>query len=260
MMDLAAVFAGFLTGAIVGMTGVGGGAIMTPILILLLGVAPQTAVGTDLLFATITKLVAVSVHRSRGTIDWQIVRRLALGSIPAACLTLLLMFRFSAIRDAGSVIMPALGIALVITSVAMIFRKTLHGFAKHWRISTPTSFKRVQPVLTVLAGVLLGVMITVTSIGAGALGAVMLVYLYPLRLTPAKLVGTDLAHAIPVALVAGLGHLALGNVNFGLLGWLLIGSLPGVWIGARASLAAPESVVRYGIAVILLIVGIRILA
>ncbi len=258
-MELAAIIAGLLTGLIVGMTGVGGGAIMTPILILLLGIAPGIAIGTDLLFATITKLVAVKVHGSRGTIDWQVVRRMAIGSIPAACLTLLLMYQLSVSREAGKVIMPALGIALVLTAVAMIFRTKLHGLGKRWRVGTPEAFKRVQPGLTVLAGAALGVMVTMTSIGAGALGTVMLVYLYPLRLTPAKLVGTDLAHAIPVALVAGLGHLALGNVNFGLLGWLLLGSLPGVWIGSHLSAKAPDTIVRNAIAVILLIVGARIL-
>jgi len=259
-MEFAAIVAGFFTGLIVGMTGVGGGAIMTPILILLLGIAPSTAVGTDLLFATVTKLVAVKVHGSRGTIDWQVVRRMAVGSIPAACLTLLLMYQLSASREAGKVIMPALGIALMVTAVAMIFRTTLHGVGKRWRVGTPEAFKRAQPGLTVLAGVALGIMVTMTSIGAGALGTVMLVYLYPLRLTPAKLVGTDLAHAIPVALVAGLGHLALGNVDFGLLGWLLLGSLPGVWIGSHLSAKAPDKIVRNAIAVILLIVGARILA
>lgn len=259
-MELALVVSGFLTGAIVGMTGVGGGAIMTPVLILLLGIAPSTAVGTDLLFATITKLVAVKVHGSRGTIDWQVVRRMAVGSIPAACVTLLVLYLLSAGRDAGAVIMPALGLALVLTAVAMMFRTSLQDLGKRWRVGTPADFKRVQPGLTVLAGVALGVMVTMTSIGAGALGTVMLVYLYPLRLTPSRLVGTDLAHAIPVAFIAGLGHLALGNVNFGLLGWLLLGSLPGVWLGSHLSVKAPDAILRHAIAVILLIVGARILS
>lgn len=259
-MELAAVVSGFLTGVIVGMTGVGGGAIMTPVLILLLGVAPHTAVGTDLVFATITKLVAVRVHQSRGTIDWQVVRRLAAGSLPAAVTVLLLMYGLSLSRGAGNVILPALGAALVLTSLAMIFRGTLHGVGKKLRSSIPQSFKRAQPGMTVLAGIVLGAMVALTSIGAGALGATMLVYLYPYRLTPAKLVGTDLAHAIPLALVAGLGHLALGNVDFGLLGWLLLGSLPGVWIGAHAGLRAPDGLVRNAIAIVLLVVGVRILA
>jgi hypothetical protein len=260
MMETAAVASGFITGIIVGMTGVGGGSLMTPILIFLLGIAPQTAVGTDLLFATLTKLVAVKVHGSGGTIDWQVVRRLASGSIPAACITLLVMRHVSLHKGVAEFIMPAMGMALVLTGVAMVLKGPLHALGRGWRSANPDSFKRLQPGFTVLAGVIVGTMITVTSIGAGALGTVMLVYLYPFRLTPAKVVGTDLAHAIPVALVAGLGHFALGNIDFALLAWLLLGSVPGAWIGSYASGKAPDFIVRNAIAVILLIVGIRILA
>lgn len=260
-MEIAATFSGLLTGFVVGMTGVGGGAIMTPILILLLGVAPQTAVGTDLLFATITKLVAVKIHGARGTVDWQVVRRLAWGSLPAA-LIVLAALHFSSLRDGGFVqlMVPAIGVALVLTALGMLFKSPLHAAGRHLRIGKPADFKRWQPALTVVAGVAIGALVTLTSIGAGALGTVMLVYLYPLRLTPAKLVGTDLAHAVPVALIAGLGHLALGNVDFGLLGWLLAGSLPGVWLGAHLGTRAPDRVVRGAIALVLLLVGARILA
>lgn len=258
-MEIAAVVSGLLTGAIVGMTGVGGGALMTPILIFLLGVAPHTAVGTDLLFATVTKLVAVRIHGSHGTIDWQIVRRLAWGSIPAACAMLVAMHYLSLHKGTADVIMPVLGVALLVTGFAMAFKSQLHEIGRRWRISTPDAFKRQQSGLTVLAGMIVGVMVTLTSVGAGALGTVMLVFLYPLRLTSARLVGTDLAHAVPVALIAGLGHLALGNVDFALLGWLLVGSLPGVWIGSSMSAKAPDRVVRNAIAVILLLIGARIL-
>jgi uncharacterized protein len=259
-MELAAILAGFLTGLIVGMTGVGGGAIMTPVLILLLGVAPATAVGTDLLFATITKLVALKVHGSRGTVDWQVVRRLAWGSLPAAGVTLLVMWYFAVHDGVANMIMPALGVALVLTSVAMLLKNQLHAVGRKFRVGTPETFKRMQPSATVAAGIVLGVMVTLTSIGAGALGTVMLVYLYPLRLTPARLVGTDIAHAIPLAFVAGLGHLFLGNIDFGLLGWLLLGSLPGVWIGSQFSTRAPDALVLNVIGIMLLIIGIRILA
>lgn len=259
-MEYSAIISGALTGVIVGMTGVGGGAIMTPLLILLMGVAPHTAIGTDLLFATITKMVAVHVHQSQGTIDWQVVRRLAWGSLPAAVVTLLAMHIFDAGKGSTDFLLSAVGVALVLTSVAMLFRKPLHAFARQRRIEAPVQFKRLQPALTVASGIVLGVLVTLTSIGAGALGAVLLVYLYPLRLTPAKLVGTDLAHAIPVALVAGLGHLALGNVDFVLLGWLLAGSLPGVWLGSRLSMKVPQQLIRGAIAFILLVVGVRILA
>jgi len=259
-MELAAVISGALTGFIVALTGVGGGSLMTPILILLLGVVPATAVGTDLLFATVTKLVAVKVHRAHGTIDWQILRRLAWGSIPASIGMLLAMHIFSLHKGSADIIMPALGIAVVLTALAMLFKPRLHHIGKQFRLATPETFKALQPGLTVAAGVILGALVTLTSIGAGALGTVMLVYLYPLRLTPARLVGTDLAHAIPVALIAGLGHLWLGNIDVALLGWLLLGSLPGVWIGSHLSTRAPEGLVRWAISLILLIVGTRILA
>jgi uncharacterized membrane protein YfcA len=259
MMESASVLSGALTGFIVGMTGVGGGSLMTPILILLLGVAPGTAVGTDLLFATVTKLLAVKVHGAKGTIDIQVVRRLALGSIPAAIVTLVVMHQYAMKKGAGDLIMPALGATLVVTAVAMIFKRQLHETGRRLRITTPGTFKRLQPGLTVAAGAILGVMVTLTSIGAGALGTVLLAYLYPLRLTAAKLVGTDLAHAIPVALIAGLGHLLLGNIDIILLGWLLLGSLPAVWIGSHMSSRAPEQWVRLSIAVVLLLVGARIL-
>ena len=155
--------------------------------------------------------------------------------------------------------MPALGGTLVLTAVAMLFQRRLHEAGRHWRVTTPEAFKRVQPGLTVAAGALLGVLVTLTSIGAGALGTVLLAYLYPLRLTASKLVGTDLAHAIPIALIAGAGHLVLGNTDFALLGWLLLGSLPAVWVGSHWSARAPERWVRLSIAAILFIVGVRIL-
>ena len=259
-MELAAVLSGFLTGIIVGMTGVGGGAIMTPILILVLGIAPTTAVGTDLLFATITKMVAVRIHGSNQTIDWQIVRRLSLGSLPAAAATVLALRFFVLDKSVTDFIMLALGAALILTAIAMLAKGRLHEVGRNWRIASAADFKRWQPGLTVSAGVVLGVMVTLTSIGAGALGTVLLVYLYPLRLNSAKLVGTDLAHAVPLALIAGVGHLFLGNVDWVLLGWLLVGSLPGVWIGSNLSAKAPDKVIRSALAVILLLVGLYVLA
>lgn len=258
-MEAAAVLSGLVTGLVVGMTGVGGGAIMTPVLILLLGVAPSTAIGTDLLFATATKVIAVGVHRNHGTVDWLVVRRLAAGSVPGAAVTVLLMHLLGGRMDLARVILPAVGGALVLTSVAMVFRARLHEIGRGLRIAEPSRFKQFQPSLTVVAGGVLGILVALTSIGAGALGAVILTFLYPLRLTPAKLVGTDLAHAIPVAFVAGIGHFALGNVDFALLGWLLLGSVPGVWAAAHFGARAPEKLLRHVIAGVLLIVGLRIL-
>lgn len=251
--------AGLFVGAMVGATGVGGGAVMTPLLILLMGVAPHTAVGTDLLYASLTKMVGVSVHHSEQRVDWQVVRRLATGSLPAALATLLWLRWAESSGVRSGVIMVALGVVLLLTATTMVLRPYLNRAGKYLRISDPTHFLRYQPALTVLAGAVLGFMVALTSIGAGALGAVMLLFLYPLRLTPAKLVATDLAHAIPLALVAGAGHVLLGNVDFVLLGWLLLGSVPGVIIGAHFGGKLPDQALRIAIAVILGFVGLKLL-
>jgi uncharacterized protein len=256
-MDLHTGLAGLFVGAIVGLTGVGGGALMTPILVLLFGVAPQTAVGTDLLYVSLTKLFGTAVHQRYGTVDWQIVRRLALGSLPAAALTLGWMSMTHTHQLKSGFIIQSVAVALLITALGMVFKDALHNLGRKLRIGDQERFKAVQPVLTVVAGAILGVLVTLTSIGAGALGTVMLVYLYPLRLTSSKLVGTDLTHAIPLALIAGLGHLSLGNVNYTLLGNLLMGSIPGVLIGSLISTRAPLTFIRYAIAVILGAVSIK---
>ncbi len=254
-MDLLNALAGFL----VGLTGVGAGALMTPLLVLGLGVAPQTAVGTDLLFASITKGVGVYVHGRRGSIDWGVLSRLCTGSLPASALTLLLLHYFPDNRGLGSIILPGLGVALFVTSLALIFQVRLNLLGKRLRTTTPESFKGVQPMLTVAAGALLGFLVTLTSVGAGALGVVMLLYLYPFRLAPPKLVGTDIAHAVPLTLIAGMGHLGLGNVDFPLLGPLLIGSIPGIILGSRLGVKANHGYVRNAIAVMLAFVGMWIL-
>lgn len=251
--------AGLLVGMMVGATGVGGGAVMTPLLILLLGVAPHTAIGTDLLYASLTKLVGVGVHHNARRVDWQVVQRLARGSIPAALVTLWWLHRAGSAGIRDGAIMVVLGLVLLLTALAMVFKPLLFKLGKQRRIENPDRFKKHQPALTTMAGAILGFLVTMTSIGAGALGAVMLVFLYPLRLTPAKLVATDLAHAIPLALVAGAGHLLLGNVDFVLLGQLLLGSIPGVWIGARFGGRLPDRVLLVAIAVVLGSVGVKLL-
>lgn len=243
--------AGVLVGTIVGVTGVGGGALMTPILVLLFGVAPHTAVGTDLLYASITKMFGVTVHHNHETVDWEVVRRLASGSLPAAAVTLAWMHLNAAGQVRSGVVMTALAVALLITALSILLKDWLHRIGRNFRLTDAARFKDLQPVLTITAGVLLGVLVTLTSIGAGALGTVMLVYLYPLRMSASKLVGTDLAHAIPLALIAGLGHLTMGNVDFQLLGNLLIGSIPGVVAGSLISARAPLHIIRYAIAVVL---------
>ena len=258
-MDFLNPLAGFLVGLVVGFTGVGGGSLMTPLLVFAFGIAPTTAVGTDLLFACATKTAGVAVHGARGSVDWLVLRRLSLGSLPAAAATLLLLYAFPVGKSLSSLIIPALGVALVLTSVAMLLQQRLHRLGQHFRTTMPERFKGAQPALTVAAGAVLGFLVTLTSVGAGALGVVMLVYLYPFRLTPPKLVGTDIAHAVPLTLVAGLGHLGLGNVDFGLLGSLLLGSIPGIVIGSRLSTRLNHNYVRSAVALMLIFVGGRIL-
>ena len=252
--------AGVLVGLVVGVTGVGGGALMTPMLVLLFGVAPHTAIGTDLVYASITKMAGLLVHHQHGTVDWQVVRRLAFGSLPAAALTLLWLTVGAARQRPDGAVTTALAVALLVTALGMLLKERLHGLGRAFHVAEPSRFKHLQPALTVAAGVVLGGLVTWTSIGAGALGTVMLVYLYPLRMTAGRLVGTDLAHAIPLALIAGLGHLAMGNVDGRLLVNLLAGSIPGVVAGAFISARAPLTVIRYAIAVTLTAVAIRLLA
>ena len=258
-MELLNPVAGFLVGVLVGFTGVGGGALMTPLLVFMFGIAPQTAIGTDLLFAAITKGFGGWVHGTRGSIDWLVLRRLCLGSLPAALMTLLLIRYFPPDKGLKALLLPALGVALAVTSVAMLFQPQLHRLGQKLRTTAPDRFKGAQPGLTVAAGVVLGFLVTLTSVGAGALGVVMLVYLYPYRLTPPKLVGTDIAHAIPLTLVGGLGHMSLGNVDFGLLGSLLLGSIPGIILGSRLSIKVNSVYVRNAIAVMLALVGGKLL-
>ncbi|HEY7518154.1 MAG TPA: sulfite exporter TauE/SafE family protein [Methylomirabilota bacterium] len=258
-LDVVTALSGLLVGTVVGMTGVGGGALMTPVLVLVLGVSPSIAIGTDLLFASATKLVGVSVHHPHGTVDWRVVKRLALGSLPAAALTLLWLHLSGAARTTNGVLLNGVAVAMLITALGMLFRKRLHAIGRRLRTGTPRRFKQVQPAATVVAGAILGVLVTLTSIGAGAIGTVALLYLYPLRLSGAKLVGTDLAHAIPLALVAGLGHLAFGHVDYTLLITLLAGSIPGVVIGAMLSTRAPLRLVQAGIAMALVGVATKML-
>ncbi len=258
-MEWAYPISGAAVGMIVGMTGVGGGALMTPILILLLDVAPAAAIGTDLWFAVITKAFGVTVHQRNESVDWEVFRRLCYGSLPAAILTSLYLYLTRTSSGQNGMMVAVLGGVLMVTSLAMLFKTSLHQIGRNWRLGKPERFKHVQPTLTVIAGLILGVLVTLTSIGAGALGATILLYLYPLRLTTVRLVGTDLAHAIPLALVAGVGHLALGNVDTSLLFMLLSGSIPGVIAGSLMSHRVPDSYLRVAIALILLSVGLKML-
>jgi hypothetical protein len=251
--------AGAFTGVLVGLTGVGGGSLMTPILLLLFGTAPMAAVGTDLWFAAFTKLTATRVHHGRGLIDWQVARRLWLGSLPASALTMLWLSRAPMDAHSTDWLKGAIAVAILVTAAAMLFQNQLHEIGRKLRIGDAEHFKAVQPAMTVLCGATLGFLVTLTSVGAGALGVVFLAYLYPLRLTPQRLVATDIVHAIPLTMFAGTGHLVAGNVDFNLLANLLIGSIPGVLAGALLSAKLPQVVLRRSLSVILLIVAFKLL-
>jgi uncharacterized protein len=253
------VVAGFGVGALVGLTGVGGGSLTAPIMILVFGVAPNVAVGTDLWFAGITKVFGAWIHGYNGSIDRQIVVRMLWGSLPAAAMTLSWLWVSGSSQSHNQLIFRTLGLTLLLTCAAAAFRRRIHSFGQRMRGSRPIEFKKAQPLLTVFAGAALGFLVTFTSIGAGALGAVMLLYLYPFRLTAGKLVGTDIAHAIPLTFLAGMGHLFLGNVNGELLAGLLIGSIPGIALGSLVSAHAPERLVRSAIYVMLAAVGLKML-
>ena len=252
------VVAGLGVGFVVGMTGVGGGALMTPILVLLLGVAPTVAIGTDLWFAALTKLAGGALHHSRGVVDWQVLRRLCAGSLPTSAALLLWLQQGGITPMRSAFVLHLLGAVLLLTAAAMLLKGRVHARGRMLRLHDAARFKQWQPALTVAAGAVLGALVTLTSVGAGALGAVMLLYLYPLRMTPPRLVATDIVHEVPLTLLAGSGHALLGHVELGLLAQLLLGSVPGVLLGAAAAHRAPERLLRPGIALMLVVVGARL--
>jgi uncharacterized membrane protein YfcA len=247
---------GFAVGLLVGMTGVGGGSLMTPLLILLFGIHPATAVGTDLLYASATKTGGTLVHGLTHTIDWRVVGWLAAGSVPATALTLLALSRLDMDGAAAhALITCVLSGALFATAVALVFRGTLLGlYARRFGVVGP----RHVTALTVAVGAVLGVLVSISSVGAGAIGVTALVLLYP-NLATARIVGSDIAHAVPLTLVAGLGHWMLGSIDWNLFGSLLVGSLPGIFLGSYLSSRVPDPILRYLLAGTLSVVGVRLL-
>ncbi len=254
------VSAGALTGFVVGMTGVGGGALMTPILLLVFGTAPLTAVGTDLWFAAITKIAVSGLHVRQGLIDWLVVRRLWTGSLPASVLTVAWMARHPMDEASVTLVKVAIAIAVCITSLSLVLSRSFSlPPTKARSASHADGTWAWEAALTVAAGIALGALVTLTSVGAGALGAVFLYHLYPTRLTPSRLVATDIAHAIPLALCAGIGHLAISQVDGALLRDLLVGSVPAALAGAAIGSRVPQALLRVSLGVVLLAVGLLML-
>ena len=251
-VDLLYAISGFSVGLLVGMTGVGGGSLMTPLLILLFGIHPATAVGTDLLYAAATKSGGTLVHGLNRNIDWRVVGRLAAGSVPMTALTLLALSGFGIYSGAARGLITAVLSGALATTAAVLFlrKRILAFFAAHVGELSP----RRTSARTVLLGAMLGVMVSISSVGAGALGVTAIILLYP-RLSTARIVGSDIAHAVPLTLVAGVGHWMLGSIDWHLLGSLLAGSLPGIVIGSYVSVRVPDAVLRFTLATTLLLVA-----
>ncbi len=257
-MDWAHVIAGFGVGMLVGLTGVGGGSLMAPILIWL-NTSPLVAVGTDLWFAGITKAFGGAIHHRQGGVDRQVLLRLLLGSLPAAIVTLYLINHLGLRQIKGGVVIHLLGAVLLLTAVATLFRQRFVLWSRQYQRKAGHQRINIQFPLTVLAGVLLGTLVTLTSVGAGALGVTMILCLYPLRMSASKLVATDIVHAIPLTIVAGIGHAVMGNVNAPLLLNLLLGSIPGIIAGSLLTKRVPEVALRIVLAIVLAVVGVLML-
>ena len=248
------VISGVLVGGLVGFTGVGGGSLMTPILILVFGVHPSTAVGTDLLYACITKTGGSVVHGYNKTIDWKVVGLLALGSVPMTALSVVALYYLGVDSKAvQGIITKTLGFALFFTAFSLFLRKPL---MKWYDANIGELNPKLVTRLTVATGALLGILVTLSSVGAGAIGVMALVMLYP-KMPAQRIVGSDIAHAVPLTLLAGIGHSVLGTINIHILVSLLCGSLPAIVIASVASARTSDTVVRVALGVVLLAVVAR---
>src|SRR5258708_15525801 len=240
-IDLLYALSGFTVGLLVGMTGVGGGSLMTPLLILLVGIQPATAVGADLLYAAATKTGGSVAHGWARSIHWPAVIRLASGSIPASILTLVVLWQLDLNGESSrSLVNLVLCFALILAAASLIFRKAILQRYR-WRLQQldPATTARA----TVLVGAALGVLVSISSVGAGAVGVTALLLLYP-QLPMACIVCSDIPHALPLTLVAGIGHSATGAIDWQLMGVLLVGSLPGIVIGSYCAHRVPETALR----------------
>jgi uncharacterized membrane protein YfcA len=246
---LAITVSGFIIGFLVGMTGVGAGALTTPLLISGFAVPPPVAVGTDLLFASITKASAAWRHQRLGNVDWRILRALAAGSLPGAIGTLAyLYFAKPEVQALAQIIRHTLAFALIASAVSIALYP--------WLVRDDASVGIVadghrRQMATAALGVALGMLVTMTSVGAGAIGVVVLTTLYPALMTR-RLIGTDIVHAIPLTFFAGVGQLGMGNVDFPILAALLAGSVPGIALGSRITGLLPDRLLRLALALVLL--------
>jgi uncharacterized membrane protein YfcA len=248
---------GAFVGLVVGLTGIGGGSLMTPLL-LLFGIPPHIAVGTDLLYAAITKCSGVISHQKLGNINWSIAFTMALGSIPSAIVTgILLSYFFEDYQEYTGVITTSLGIMLVLTASLLMFRRKIQLFANRQADLTSSSWLQSnKTTLTLVMGMVLGCLVTLSSVGAGAIGTAILLVLYP-KLKSMNIVGTDIAHAVPLTLIAGFVHMWLGNVDYSLLLALLVGSIPAIHLGTKLGTKIPEDILRKALALLLLLLGTK---
>ncbi len=262
MQDIAFIVGGLAVGLVVGLTGVGGGSLMTPLLIFGFGIHPQLAIGTDLLFAAFTKLGGAAALARARRIDWPVVLRMAAGSVPASLITLFVLHRLGPASPVAQHAMTStLGAALLLTALAM-FWKAVAGKAAPREIAPaelPNATRATQPWLPVLFGAAIGALVTLTSVGAGAIGVLVLLLLYPALPLP-RIVAADIAHAVPLTLVAGLGHASIGSVDGSLLVLLLAGSLPGIWLGSHLSGRVPERAARSLLSLLLGLAGFKLIA
>ncbi|HET8707872.1 MAG TPA: sulfite exporter TauE/SafE family protein [Pseudomonadales bacterium] len=245
MQDYVFTLAGALVGFCVGLTGVGGGSLMTPLL-LALGVTPATAIGTDLLYASITKSGGVLVHMKKRTINWRVVGLMSLGSLPFSAATVwMLKTFFNNSNEYKSVLTTSLGLMLMLTALSLIFKPQLQAFhnASPRKNEMRAFIDQHANLFTILMGAALGILVTLSSVGAGAFGVMVLLVLYP-RLATISIIGTDVTHAVTLTLIAGLGHMSMGNVDLSLLGKLLLGSLPAIYVGTHLSARLPERVIQ----------------
>ncbi len=256
MIDPLYVGSGFAVGFLVGVTGVGGGSLMTPLLILLFGVHPATAVGTDLLYAASTKSMGTVVHAAARTVDWKLVGLLAVGSVPATIVTIIVLSQFNLqSASAEHAITLTLGAVLMVTAAFLILGRNIRDrYVDRLQLLD----RRKIDGFTILLGLVMGILVTTTSVGAGAIGVTILLLLHP-KMPAGRVVGSDIAHAVPLTLFAGAGHWYLGSINWALLSTLLIGSLPGIVLGSLVATRAGDALVRVALASVLILVGVRLL-